>query len=295
MYLDDFDDVSQELEKLDRRVDELTHEVRRHSEQADDVAQQEHLETVEHRLKRLADRVAVLERGALATTTERADLDTVTPTDRKLARSAQRARQLRSRLLPQGTRAAQRQQIRHLRARAEALGEAEQALVDAARGVAQLRTRDPRTDEHRAAQATYQRAVTRLRSARSAAPDTWRQQVQRLEGELAEDTKLQAKHGADITAGEADWRKLCTRLRARLDNAVDSGRALPVWFTTVLGPTPPAENTNTWAEVATQLIAYRVTYNVTDKVVALGPPPADDDTIRTEWYRKLTRKLSQFR
>lgn len=62
-----------------------------------------------------------------------------------------------------------------------------------------------------------------------------------------------------------------TRVRDRLDTA-DSAR-LPAWLTLVLGHHPVGEDVAEWMDTATSLLAYRVTYEVVDPVVALGEPP----------------------
>jgi hypothetical protein len=45
---------------------------------------------------------------------------------------------------------------------------------------------------------------------------------------------------------------------------------------------------------ATSLLAYRVTYEVVDPVVALGEP-AHDDPRREKWHRDLERRLAKRR
>ena len=60
---------------------------------------------------------------------------------------------------------------------------------------------------------------------------------------------------------------------------------------TVLGPVPPAHKTQEWMDLATQVLAYRITYEVTDKVVALGPEPDRRVPRRTAWHRELTTGL----
>ncbi|MFJ8596860.1 hypothetical protein [Streptomyces sp. NPDC093598] len=47
-------------------------------------------------------------------------------------------------------------------------------------------------------------------------------------------------------------------------------------------------------DLATQVLAYRVIYGITDQVVALGPAPDDHVPRRTEWYRELTKDLRRW-
>ncbi|WP_198942366.1 hypothetical protein [Streptomyces sp. CB02261] len=45
-------------------------------------------------------------------------------------------------------------------------------------------------------------------------------------------------------------------------------------------------------DLATQVMAYRITYDVTDQVLALGPQPAAQGLRRDQWHRKLSAALS---
>lgn len=58
-----------------------------------------------------------------------------------------------------------------------------------------------------------------------------------------------------------------------------------MWFVTVLGPVPPARQTQGWTGPAAQVMAYRLTSQITDDVVALGPAPVDNGSpVRAEWH-----------
>ena len=99
---------------------------------------------------------------------------------------------------------------------------------------------------------------------------------------------------ADVVAdGEHAWTALQSRLRTRVADAVGEGALLPAWFTSVLGPIPPAQDTRAWMDVATSLLAYRVTYGVSDPIVALGRQPSEAETARRRaWYWQLRRQFS---
>lgn len=89
--------------------------------------------------------------------------------------------------------------------------------------------------------------------------------------------------------------KLRLRLRSRVAEAVSGAELLPVWFVTVLGPMPPTRNANAWLDVATDVLAYRITYQVTDPVVAPGPQPdGRRQPRRAAWYSELTNELSRW-
>ncbi|MDX3484972.1 hypothetical protein [Streptomyces sp. ID05-18] len=64
---------------------------------------------------------------------------------------------------------------------------------------------------------------------------------------------------------------------------------LPAWFATVLGPAPPARDTERWLECATRVLLYRLTYRVDDQVLALGPGPEDEHSHR--WWEELATEL----
>ncbi|TKS96443.1 hypothetical protein E4U91_36795 [Streptomyces lasalocidi] len=83
-------------------------------------------------------------------------------------------------------------------------------------------------------------------------------------------------------------------LRSRLADAVSSRALLPAWFVTVLGAAPPARATDHWLETATRVLLYRLTYDITDQVVALGPEPCDADRHRRSWYEGLRKDLRRW-
>lgn len=74
-------------------------------------------------------------------------------------------------------------------------------------------------------------------------------------------------------------------------DAVSTRALLPTWFVTVLGSAPPARETQKWLETATQVLLYRLTYDVTEQVVALGNKPSDTDRHRREWHDQLIKDL----
>ncbi|QDO04966.1 hypothetical protein FNV62_52840 [Streptomyces sp. RLB3-17] len=83
-------------------------------------------------------------------------------------------------------------------------------------------------------------------------------------------------------------------LRSRLADAVRERALLPAWFVTVLGSAPPARSTQKWLETATEVLLYRLTYDITDQVVALGERPSDTAQRRRAWYEKLRKDLQRW-
>ncbi|MFC8728206.1 hypothetical protein [Streptomyces bacillaris] len=47
-------------------------------------------------------------------------------------------------------------------------------------------------------------------------------------------------------------------------------------------------------DLATQVLAYRVTYGISDLVVALGPAPDAYLPRRTEWHGELVKSLRRW-
>ncbi|MDF4254606.1 hypothetical protein [Streptomyces sp. WMMB303] len=47
-------------------------------------------------------------------------------------------------------------------------------------------------------------------------------------------------------------------------------------------------------DLATQVLAYRVTYTITDHVLALGPEPDQHEPRRISWHHQLTRALNRW-
>jgi chromosome segregation ATPase len=241
-------------------------------------------------VKRLDARVEWLERNIrLQAVTAEAELDDVDSVEVELARVAEAGHVARSDLLPPSGRSA-------LEAAVAAHAEAVRAQFhhrDAAIDASEILAETARDDDR------HVRAVAEFRAA-VAGRDQARQRVRELAGPALEASAVlrvdeeQQIAVADVLAdGEQAWAALQDRLRTRVAEAVGVGALLPAWFTTVLGPIPPAEDTRTWMDVATSLLAYRVTYGVTDPVVALGRPPAEAETARRRaWYQQLRRQFA---
>ncbi|CAL9329143.1 hypothetical protein [Streptomyces sp. enrichment culture] len=93
------------------------------------------------------------------------------------------------------------------------------------------------------------------------------------QAELAADNGRRAKLATVLEAGERARTRLRVRLRSRLPDALTGTDLLPVWFTTALGPMAPPRRAEEWLETALDVLSYRVTYQVTDPVLALGSAP----------------------
>ncbi|MFF5859582.1 hypothetical protein ACFY8B_28855 [Streptomyces sp. NPDC012751] len=89
---------------------------------------------------------------------------------------------------------------------------------------------------------------------------------------LAQDDTLRQAKASLIEQGDKAERKLNWLLHGRLADAIRDRALLPIRFVTVLGPLPPEHKTQERMDLATQVLAYRVTYGITDQVVALDLP-----------------------
>ncbi|MFH8411367.1 hypothetical protein ACH4FX_42420 [Streptomyces sp. NPDC018019] len=109
---------------------------------------------------------------------------------------------------------------------------------------------------------------------------------------LAWDDSLRQAKASLIEQGDKAQRKLNWLLRGRLADAIRDRALLPMWFVTVLGPVPPAHKTQEWMDHATEVLAYRVTYGITDQALALGAAPEKYVPRRTEWHRELIKNCA---
>lgn len=100
------------------------------------------------------------------------------------------------------------------------------------------------------------------------------QSAQGAQAERSVDNARRAKSAAVVEGGQRACTQLRVRLRSRLSDALTGTDLLPVWFTTALGPMAPPRHAEEWLEIALDVLAYRVTYQVTDPVLALGSAPS---------------------
>ncbi|HST81932.1 MAG TPA: hypothetical protein VLL08_09390 [Kineosporiaceae bacterium] len=240
-------------------------------------------------VKRLDARVEWLERNIrLQAVTAEVELDDVDAAEVHLAQVAEAGHVAQSELLPPAGRSA-------LEAAVAAHAEALRNQVhhrDVALGACEVLAETSRDDErHISAVAEFRAAVAGRDQARQRARELAAPALEAA-AVLGVDEEQQVAVADVLVAGEHAWAALQHRLRTRVADAVGEGALLPAWFTTVLGPIPPAEDTRAWMDVATSLLAYRVTYGVTDPVVALGSPPVEAESARRRaWYQQLRRQF----
>lgn len=219
-----------------------------------------------------------------------ADLDRI-PGLATAAAQAQRGAILEAELLADTGR-------RHLEERAAQFHEWRAAHQDAVDTVvacsSTIAHTEPTASERAAAVTTFRRATEDLRALRQR-----EQSIAEAASEaatiLSADDEQRASRASAIADGQRAHAELCTRIRTALQEMIGRAELPPTWFDTVLGPGPPVD-AGPWMQTAVDLIAYRVTYGVTDTVVALGDPPGPDSpTQRREWYLRLSALLRRLR
>ncbi|MFG3710391.1 hypothetical protein [Micromonospora sp. NPDC047730] len=277
------DDRLDGLDQATQEIREAQNELR--EELADDVAE------VEAAVKSLTATIGWLERRVRAEQNiTPVDIDHADKAMRDLADRALRGRQSESVLLSTNERAILEHQVdalRQLRQRIRSSGE------DALRHSATLATTERDSAEHRQAGAAF-RAAYRAWNAAKAQHTATTAVAEQARQALQDDDERRAVHGPNVMTGESARTTLQSKLRERLSTAVADAALLPSWFTIVLGHQPPPTGTQRWLDTAVSLLMYRITYAVNDPVVALGPPPEDDEH-RRAWHRSLTEDLRKTR
>ena len=292
----DVDDLITAMEYLPGRLASLDATVEQaHREVGEMAARAVELEAsvrdVAALVKRLDARVEWLERNIrLHDEATVVELDDVSQDIRDLARIAEAGHTVRAELLDAASRSGLAATIQaHGTAGRERDGRLRAALV-ASRTLAET----PHGDSvHLAAIGQFREAVSQMEDAdrrRRALESEARTAVE----QLTQDDERREAHLEVMATGDRAWQELLGQLRAFVADSVGEGALLPTWFTTVLGPIPPAEDTREWMEAATALLAYRVTYGVTDPVVALGSEPGDRESKRRrDWHHLLKRRLRE--
>lgn len=111
---------------------------------------------------------------------------------------------------------------------------------------------------------------------------------------LAADAQVRRAHLKDLDAVGPAWQELTRRLRTLIDSAVEEHALFPAWFRNSLGLAPPPAAPTRWFELAVEILAYRITYQVLSDESPLGDPPPDDASARRrQWYQRLIAGLAR--
>jgi hypothetical protein len=195
------------------------------------------------------------------------DLDSVPAELAPLVADVRAAEQVRSTIMDDAARALRRQRIERFEQDERRLAETRQRGLGVSRSLA---VRKAGGWAFRRAAAAYRSERARM-SEQEAEVAAGRVKRDEAEQELHRDAAQQQAYRAHPGASVAD--RLTAHVRERIDAAVADYELFPPWFTTVLGHRPLPTRAAHWREVAVQVVLYRITHEVTDRVVALGAPP----------------------
>jgi hypothetical protein len=243
-------------------------------------------------VKRLAVQVAWIEQHLRSTGSVRTiDLDRPDPDLVALAATAEAGRAAAGVLLSPVERATLAAELAGHRAW---LGRHRAALRDLLAACERLAAAGPDGAAHRQARADYLSARSRIEDA-AASLDRGVGAAREGRARLAEDGVERQRTASAVAEGERAERELLTRLRTRIASAVGDGVMLPAWLTGPLGPMPPAGTAQRWMDVAAGLLAYRITYGVTDPADAVGEVPSGAGERRRRWHADLGRGVRELR
>ncbi|WP_431040459.1 hypothetical protein ACQUSR_00105 [Streptomyces sp. P1-3] len=274
-YTDDLDyelrDIRSDISSAESKIEELDRDLH------------DHIGETDRGVKRLIGQVQLLEGHLLASGgAQLADLDTFTDEQRKLARAIDRGREASSVLLSAHERSMHQQRVQRFEATVTQHRQHQTKVIAA---VGKL---TGTSGERAGAVTELGEALTQEQRLRQEL-DRQADHREKADNALAADAKARAEKQGLIAAGEKAEQKLLLALRSRVADAISARALMPAWFVTVLGATPPAAGTQKWLETATQVMLYRLTYGITDPVVALGHKPAGGR--RAEWYEQMAKDL----
>ena len=272
-------DLREELSTLDDRVDGVENEL------SSDIAD------VSRAMQRLASRVEWLERHVRRSPeTETVDFDDSSPETRKLVRAATLGLDAEAELLDTVQRSVQTFAINRYRLAVQERDKQVQAVLGVA-GI--LAATPPQQEQHGRAAAAFKEAAPKARQAMGTLPEL-AAAAGRAQAALAEDDERRVEHQRVIDSGRKAAKRLRWMMRSRLAEALNRQAMLPNWFVTVLGPLPPAHDTDAWMEAGADVLVYRATYQVGDPIVALGSPPSDRLSRRGMRYDSLIEALRRW-
>ncbi|HET6704610.1 hypothetical protein [Amycolatopsis sp.] len=271
------------LRAADDRLGQDVADLAERLESGDPHRQQDRLDLLGRQLERLQQQVRVLERAVrVADGVPQADLDDVGAETRALAAEAARWDDLHKELVTKEQRARYAEEIAHLDSVRAALARCDADLRDVIGVLASTdRSSRARGDAESSLRALSTRRRTMLDEeipAAVAAADQARLA-------LREADAVEARVVPQLERAERAWHDLQVRLRTRITDALGSNALLPMWFGHALGVAPPSGTSgDAWIRTAASVLAYRVTFGVTDQALPLGPPAPDDaDTTERRW------------
>ncbi|MEV6874486.1 hypothetical protein [Amycolatopsis sp. NPDC051128] len=266
-------------ERLRRDVADLTERL----ESGGGRGQQDRLDLLGRQLERLQQQVRVLERAVrVADGVPQADLDDVGAETRALAAEAARWDDLHKELVTKEQRARYAEEIAHLDAARGALSRCDADLLDV---IAVLASTDRASRARGDTESRLRALTTRRRTLLDEEIPAAAAAAEKARLALREADAVEARVVPQLERAERAWHDLQVRLRTRIADALGANVLLPAWFGNALGVAPPSGTSgDAWIRTAASVLAYRVTFGVTDPALPLGPPAPDDaDTTERRW------------
>ncbi|GHG26568.1 MULTISPECIES: hypothetical protein [Amycolatopsis] len=300
-YFDPADPTRRDLDELFAAVDGLREAEDRLGQEVADLTerlesgpgQDDRLELLGRRLDRLQQQVQALERAVrVSDGVPQVNLDDVGAETRALAAEAARWDDLHKELVTKEQRARYADEIAHLDSVRSALSRCDADLLEVVRVLASTdRGARARGDAESSLRALSTRRRTLLDEEIPAAVST----ADQARLALREADAVEARVVPQLERAERAWHDLQVRLRTRITDALGSNALLPAWFSHALGVAPPPGTSgDAWIRTAASVLAYRVTFGVTDPALPLGPPPgeaADTTERRWTWRARLESDL----
>ncbi|MEU4246225.1 hypothetical protein AB0F15_02325 [Amycolatopsis sp. NPDC026612] len=245
--------------------------------------QDDRIDRLGRQLERLQQQVRVLERAVrVADGVPQADLDDVGAETRALAAEAARWDDLHQELVTKEQRARYAEEIAHLDSVRSALSRCEAELLDV---IGVLASTDRSTRARGDAESRLRALTTRRRTLLDEEIPAASEAAETARLALREADAVEARVVPQLERAERAWHDLQVRLRTRITDALGSNALLPTWFGHALGVAPPSGTSgDAWIRTAASVLAYRVTFGVTDPALPLGPPaPGGTDTNERRW------------
>ncbi|WP_103350888.1 hypothetical protein [Amycolatopsis sp. CA-128772] len=292
-YLEPPDPTRRDLDELFAAVDGLREAGDRLGQDVADLTERlessapdgedDRIDRLARQLERLQQQVGVLERAVrVSDGVPQVNLDDVAPETRALAAEAARWDDLHKELVTKEQRARYAEEIAHLDSVRSALSRCDTDLLEV---VCVLASTDRGARARGDAESSLRALSTRRRTlldeeipAAAAAADQARLA-------LREADAVETRVVPQLERAERAWHDLQVRLRTRITDALGSNALLPTWFGTALGVAPPSGTSgDVWIRTAASVLAYRVTFGVTDLALPLGTPAGEDtDTTERRW------------
>ncbi|MEU5266287.1 hypothetical protein [Amycolatopsis sp. NPDC021455] len=255
--------------------------------------QQDRLDVLGRRLERLQQQVQALERAVrVSDGVPQVNLDDVGAETRALAAEAARWDDLHKELVTKEQRARYAEEIAHLDSVRSALSQCDGDLLDV---IGVLASTDRASRARGDAESRLRALTTRRRTLLDEEIPAAVSAADQAKLALREADAVEARVVPQLERAERAWHDLQVRLRTRITDALGSNALLPAWFGHALGVAPPPGTSgDAWIRTAASVLAYRVTFGVTDQALPLGPPAgegADTTERRWTWRARLESDL----